>query len=1387
MNDIEIKTVRLVVNSDEASKQLTELRKELDRVKKARADALEAHNAEGIAVYTKEATRLERQIRRIEPRAEQMARTLGNLDKSTPKQLQQTLREITNQLNSGKIERGSKEWNTLTRAARETESALKDVKKEVQSVTESSFGDRIAKWGTRWTGFIVNAQIALNTTTRITSALQDATQAYADMEEAKAQVRKYTGLSAEEVDRLNESLKQMDTRTSREQLNALAGDAGRLGITAEQDIQAFVRAADQINVALGDDLGDGAVKNVGKLAMLFGEDKTLGLEKAMLSTASAINELSQNSSAGAEYIEDFTARLAGVGRQAGLSQTDIMGFAAVLDESMLQDETAATALSQIISKMYAEPAKFARMAGKDVKEFTDLLKNDANGALLAFFRNLNAQGGFDRLAPMFAQMGLDGTRASGVLSTIADRLDLVRERQQLANQAYADATSIANEAAIQNNTVQAQRDKAIEQLNNLRIELGEKLMPVATEATNIAAIGLKLLVLLVKFVADNRKHIITLTAAIVAYNVVMKATNVIEALHNGLLKTKALRLLAATRQTTLYRIAVQLAAVAQGLFTVALALFTKGIVAARIQFALLTATMAKNPLGLIAVALSVVIGTILEFTGLLGDSTEEVKKNTRALTAQQKAVKDCAEAQQQAAGRYDEEARKIEALRSIIRDNTRSIDERRAAIEQLQRIVPDYQASISRTGDLTERNTQKIKDYLAQLKQQVIAEAMYDKIKDAIARQAHAEHARGIWESIVNDRQERYDNGPHRPSVGSPEYYRMASNLGRLNSAKGRLEFWDREEKSAKQLIDHYTAYAKQMGAGDFLENLMATGGESTRLAEEKPAATTTTGGKGGKSKTDPVKAERNRLEGIAAARKVYETAMYQAGELTRREYDRNILDIDLELYEQQRDLYKQGSREYEELEQRRLDAIQRGREQQAQWSAADIARQEAEATAAAQRELIAGTLTEEQYQRRLDEIKLAHLRKRADLYRQWGDAERAAEFDALADAEDLRQQMERRREYLRQRQQMESEYDKKTIDEREQDEVDLLDRLITAGVIAEEKRQKYLRQIREKYDKERRDERDRQDTEEGRKIDNPLGSASGLAADILTVGKALENLQAKLRDGEASWEDYAAIATASLAMVSTMTSTVSQLFTARQQQEEAAVTRRYDAEIRKAGQSSKRGRALEEQKQKELQRIQAKYRKKQMDAEMAAAVAQTAIAAINAMAAGYRINVWMGPVAAAAALAAGAIQIATIRKQHEAESKEYYDGGFTGGTDYRREAGIVHQGEFVANRLAVRNPAIAPMLRLIDHAQRNGTIATLTAADVSRAIAAPMATAATSAATAAAPALQVVDTTSERTADALDRLNDTLDAGIRASVSIAGDDGFDRQWQRYQKLRAGR
>ena len=170
---------------------------------------------------------------------------------------------------------------------------------------------------------------------------------FAEMKEAESQVVKYTGMTEREVALLNEELKRMNTRTSREELNRLAGEAGRLGIQSREEVLKFVQAADMINVALGEDLGEDAIKNIGKLAQMFG-DASRDMKGNMLAIGSAVNSVAQNSSAAEPYLVEFAARMGGVAKQAKMSITDVMGFASALDQNMLRSEMASTALQGLI-------------------------------------------------------------------------------------------------------------------------------------------------------------------------------------------------------------------------------------------------------------------------------------------------------------------------------------------------------------------------------------------------------------------------------------------------------------------------------------------------------------------------------------------------------------------------------------------------------------------------------------------------------------------------------------------------------------------------------------------------------------------------------------------------------------------------------------------------------------------------------------------------------------------------------------------------------------------------------------------------------------------------------------------------------------------------------
>lgn len=418
---------------------------------------------------------------------------LRNLDPSLPqwRQYNEQLRQVNARIAE------------LRGRARDTEFSL------------SKFADGFNKY----TG-IVAAGIASMTGVALTA--RKCVDEYSAMEEAMSQVRKYTGMTTEEVKELNEEMQKMDTRTPREKLNALAGDAGRLGITGRQGIMEFVDAANIINVALGEDLGEDAVKNIGKLAQMFGEDERMGLRGAMLASASAVNEVAQNSSAAEPFLVDFTARVAGVGQQAGLSQADIIGFAAAMDENMLRSETSSTAYQKILMKMFTDTGKYAQAAGLDVEEFARLVRTDANEAMLQFAEALSKKGGLADLAPIFGDLQTEGAGVASVLSVMAGKAEEIRQRQQLANEAYREGTSVIQEYNVQNETVQAQLDKAKKRFQDMRIELGEKLLPYMQSMISTGRMTVNVLAAIVGFLAEYSGELAALAVGIGVYTAAVK-------------------------------------------------------------------------------------------------------------------------------------------------------------------------------------------------------------------------------------------------------------------------------------------------------------------------------------------------------------------------------------------------------------------------------------------------------------------------------------------------------------------------------------------------------------------------------------------------------------------------------------------------------------------------------------------------------------------------------------------------------------------------------------------------------------------------------------------------------------------------------------------------
>ncbi len=350
--------------------------------------------------------------------------------------------------------------------------------------------------------------------------LKDLVADAAELDDAYADVMKTTGLTRDQVLQLNESFKKMDTRTAREQLNQLAYEAGKLSYNSSQQVEQFVSAADKINIALGDVLGDGAMVTIGKLADVYAKstaqltDAGDDLERKMLAIGSAINQLGQSSTANEGYLVEFLSRMGGIATQANLSADAILGYASALDQDMMKQEMSATAFQKFIMQLIKKPAEFAAAAHMEVKEFSDLMQRDMNEALLRVLEGFKGQGGLVSLQPIFEDLGLDAARAASVISSMANSIDQIREAQAIANDELTTGNSIIREFTTKNNTMQAQAEKAKKAFQDMRLELGEQLYPVVIHLTRTSTAAIKELSGYLTLWKENRAAAIALTTGV---------------------------------------------------------------------------------------------------------------------------------------------------------------------------------------------------------------------------------------------------------------------------------------------------------------------------------------------------------------------------------------------------------------------------------------------------------------------------------------------------------------------------------------------------------------------------------------------------------------------------------------------------------------------------------------------------------------------------------------------------------------------------------------------------------------------------------------------------------------------------------------------------------
>lgn len=205
---------------------------------------------------------------------------------------------------------------------------------------------RVADGVNKYWNLVVSGMASL---TGVVLGIKSTINKYVEFTDVLADVMKTTNLAAEEIKILNDEIKKIDTRSSQEELMGLARIGGKLGIEGRDNLLGFVRAADQINVALKEDLGgdtEEAIRQVGKIVDIFKVNEEFGIEQGLLKVGSVINELGMASTTKEGYIVEFTKRVAGIAPMMKASVSSVMGLAATLDQFGQTSEVSSTEIGR---------------------------------------------------------------------------------------------------------------------------------------------------------------------------------------------------------------------------------------------------------------------------------------------------------------------------------------------------------------------------------------------------------------------------------------------------------------------------------------------------------------------------------------------------------------------------------------------------------------------------------------------------------------------------------------------------------------------------------------------------------------------------------------------------------------------------------------------------------------------------------------------------------------------------------------------------------------------------------------------------------------------------------------------------------------------------------
>lgn len=379
----------------------------------------------------------------------------GKKGKASINELKQAYNQLSEELN---------QLNTKSKEFNEKQKELKDLKKNIENATGA-----ISKQSNSWQTAVKNLT-AYGGLFGVFNAIKDtvtsAIKKNFEYSSSLTDIRKVSGLTMQDVNKLSEELAKIDTRTSVDGLAQLAYQGAKLGMGkyGVEGMKQFVAAADQINVAIGEEMGEEALPALSKMVETMGLIPKMGIEKAMLATGSAMFKLSSTSTSTSTNIVEFAKRLTGVSRTAGITTDQLLALGSASDSLFLMPEVSATAMSKFIVALQ----KNHNLIEKDLGIPDGTIKRmyaagNAMDAIVMVLEKMRDKGNMNALGGIFKDLGSDGQRLVTAMVTMSKNVDVLKDHLYESKEAFEEATAVTSEYTMQQQSAAGILDRA----NNL--------------------------------------------------------------------------------------------------------------------------------------------------------------------------------------------------------------------------------------------------------------------------------------------------------------------------------------------------------------------------------------------------------------------------------------------------------------------------------------------------------------------------------------------------------------------------------------------------------------------------------------------------------------------------------------------------------------------------------------------------------------------------------------------------------------------------------------------------------------------------------------------------------------------------------------------------------